>query len=44
MYSLRTLIYYGKPWYYGKKLWCYLKKNQWYYGKNYGTIPETMEL
>ena len=35
-YSLRTLIYYGKT----MVLW----KILWYYGKNYGTIPKTMEL
>ena len=36
IYSLRTLIYYGKTMVLWKKLW--------YYGKNYGTIPKTMEL
>ena len=35
IYSLRTLIYYGKTIVLWKKLW--------YYGKNYITIPKTME-
>ena len=36
IYSFRTFIYYGKTMVLWKKLWCY--------GKNYGTIPKTMEL
>ena len=43
-YNFRTLIYYVKLWYmyYRKKLWYYGKKC--YNGKNYVTMPKTMEL
>ena len=37
-YNFKALIYYGKLWYQGKTMVL------WYYGKNYNTIPKTIEL
>ena len=44
IYSFRTLIYYGKTMVLWKKLYGTMEKTIWYFGKNYGTIPKTMEL